>query len=211
MLRTCEIRRFEYHSVMKCLILLLVVICGFSAHAQIPLGMETNAGAIPLQKITLTGSVEIQETQSVTVARARVTPLNPNRIFEEFAVSKNDYELVLDINGSGVVELVPKSASSPLPILQVFALTGNEAILDTKLVFGDLYANLSSTALGNLFEGLVGTVTGRDFFKGTIATTTFKKFTISGVALGKNQNAVGNTVALIKFKVVTTGGFTQKP
>ena len=82
-------------------------------------------------------------------------------------VSATDYALVVDINGAGVVELVPKSVGSGLPTLQVFALTNTKGMVDTKGAFGDVYDNLTSTASGNLFEGLAGAINGASVARGT--------------------------------------------
>ena len=197
---------------MKYLIFLVAGLFSIAAQAQqTTLGMGTNAGAVPLQTIKLSGTVTVQENTTPSTARARVQPLNEQRVFAEFSVSKHDYELVLDVNGAGTVELVGKSASAALPTLQVFMLSGNAPVLDTKLNFGDLYANVGSTATGNLFEGLAGSGIGKVSFKGPIANGVFKKFTFSSLALGKNQKNVSSPNALLKFKVVTTGDFTQKP
>jgi hypothetical protein len=109
------------------------------------------------------------------------------------------------------VELMPKIASSGLPTIQVFALTNTKGMVDTKGAFGDVVDNLTSTASGNLFEGLAGAVSGKVTFQKPFGSTVVvKKFIFSGIATGADQNSPGNP-ALINFKVTTGADFTQKP
>ena len=167
--------------------------------------------AMPLMTIKLSGTVEVQDAISPGVTKVRVSRLDAKRVFAEFSVSGDDYALVIDASGPGVVELVPKRVSAALPTIEVFSLSGNLALIDTEKAFGDFNANVGSPAVGNLFEGLTGVVNGRVSFKGSIASGILKKFTFSSLAVGKNQSGVTNQVALLKFKVATSKVFTQLP
>jgi hypothetical protein len=172
---------------------------------------NVNADSLPLKLVTLSGSVEVEEIVSPTATHARISSLNNARVFQEFEVSTTDYALVIDLNAAGVLELKPKFASAGLPTIQVFILSGTKAVVDTKKASGDVYDNLTSTASGNLFQGLTGVVSGKITFQGTIDSGVVKKFTLSGIAAGRNQNNAGNDTALLTFKLSTGGDFTQKP
>jgi hypothetical protein len=108
--------------------------------------MSTNA-AIPLQTIVLSGTVEIQDTLTPGTSRTRLSPLNAKRVFAEFSVIGTNYALVCDINGSGFVKLMPKSASSGLPTIEVFSLTGNAAVTNSRLAFSDQNSVISPAAV----------------------------------------------------------------
>jgi hypothetical protein len=188
---------------------LLLLIAGLASVSVLTVN-ATNA--LPLKMATVTGTVEIENTLTPTTTQARISTLNNNRVFQEFSVSPTDYALVLDANVAGLLELVPKSASSGLPTLQVFVLGGTKGIIDTKGAFGDVYDTVTSTASGNLFEGFAGAVNGRVNFQKPFGTTlVLKKFVFSGIATGTDQSSAGGTAALIKFKVSAAADFTQKP
>jgi hypothetical protein len=159
----------------------------------------------PLLKVNISGVVENQIIIGPSEGSAHFSALNTKRVFTEFGVSDVAYALVLDLNGTAAVELVPLSASSPLPTIEVFTFNTGTIVIDTKKHFVDFNASLSSTATGNLFENLDGSANGRATFKGTYPPPTFTKLSFSGVAAGSN----GATV--IKLKLVTTGVFTQGP
>jgi hypothetical protein len=166
---------------------------------------------VPLLLVNISGTVEIQHTLSPDDSRTQSSMLNNKRVFEEFQVAPADYVLVIDANGAGTVKLVPKSAASGLPSIDVFSLNDNTPVIDTKKGFGDIFSTLSSTATGNLFEGLKGSVIGRVSFVPPISNGQLKKFAFSGVAVGKNTNGDPETTALIKLKVTTTHAFEQAP
>jgi len=184
----------------KLLLSILISMAAASAFAQVPLLLAN-----------VKGTVEVQRTLSPGESRAQFSQLNNKRIFEEFQVSPNDYVLVLNANGQGTLQLVPKSAASELPTIEVLKLNDNEPVLDTKKSVGDLFATLSSTATGNLFEGLKGAVNGRVSFVPPLTEPQLKKFNFAGVAAGRNTDGDSSTVALIKLKVTTTQAFEQAP
>ena len=174
--------------------------------------MNATAAAVPLKLVTVTGTVETETTLTPSVTQIHVSTLNNTRVFQEFSVSATDYALVIDINGAGLVELMPKSAGSLLPTIQVLALTNTKGMVDTKGAFGDVCDNLSSTASGNLFEGLAGTINGKVTFQKPLGSNIIlKKFVFSGVATGTSQGNSTSPNALITFKVSTGSDFTQKP
>jgi hypothetical protein len=162
----------------------------------------------PLLLANVSGTVEIQEPLTADATRTRFSSLNNQRVFAEFNVSPNDYALVVNIIGSGVLQLMPRSTNAGLPTIEVLSLSDNTSVIDTKKGIGDLFSTISSTATDNLFEGLTGSVHGRITFRPPISLESFKKFTFSGVAKGTNEDGVDNTTALIKLKVVTTTTFT---
>src|SRR4051812_28655904 len=100
------------------------------------------AAGVPLFLANVSGSVDVQHTLSPGDSRSQLSALNNKRIFEEFQVSANDYVLVIDANGAGVLELLPKSAASMLPTLEVLKLNDNAPVLDTKKSLADLFSTL---------------------------------------------------------------------
>jgi hypothetical protein len=169
------------------------------------LSVTAGAASYPLLKVNMSGVVEDQVLISATEGIAHFSALNTKRVFTEFGVSDVAYALVLDLNGTAAVGLVPVSASSPLPVIQVLTFNTDTIVTDTKKHFVDFNGSLASTATGNLFDSLSGAVNGRATYKGPYPPAAYTKLTFSGVAAGSN----GATV--IKLKVVTTGVFTQGP
>jgi hypothetical protein len=170
--------------------------------------LTTVSNAALLFSANISGSIEVQEPLPADATRTRFSALNNPRVFAEFNVSPSDYALVMDVAGSGVLQLVPRSTNSGLTTIEVFRLNDNDAVIDSRRGVGDLFSTLSSTATGTVFEGLTGAVHGRVTFRPPASIETFKKFIFSGVAKGTNEDGVDNTTALIKLKVVTTTRFT---
>jgi hypothetical protein len=135
------------------------------------------------------------------------TPLNNNRLFTFFGLSKVDYTLVLDPNGPGEVKFIAKSPANPVQVVQVFKLSNNAPLLKGEpatpnKLSAALVADVGSTSTGTLFEGLDGR--GRGVVKlagvGT-PTTVVKAFSFSFVGTGKDTvAAAGSSLALLQAK-----------
>jgi hypothetical protein len=182
-------------AAMKLTLLLLI---GLLA-AQISLAESPSD--LLLAKIS--GTVSVQEIKG-TNATVHTTALNNNRLFDEFGVSSEQYELVADIISSEhFVALVPRSASAELPIIPVITIADARTIAITKtqsVLFEVPMTN--STPTTNIFKSFRGTASGSAKINGS----TFMKMSLNGVGSSRNPD-----VHLFKFKVTTSKPFTPEP
>src|SRR5688500_1165796 len=88
--------------------------------------LTTVSNAALLFSANLSGSIEVQEPLPADATRTRFSALNSPRVFAEFNVSPSDYALVMDVAGSGVLQLVPRSTNSGLTTIEVFRLNDND-------------------------------------------------------------------------------------
>ena len=161
-------------------------------------------------KATVTGTVQTQILLSPNDGRIQTVPLNNKRIFQEFQVSPQDYELAVDASGnSGALVLVPKHTAAMLPTITVVELgnTSAEAI-DTKVRVIKLTTNLGPSTATNLFKNVAGQLSGTVHFTGTIQTPVFSKFIFAVAASGTNSTGSGG--AVLKFKITTQGAFVPQ-
>jgi hypothetical protein len=162
-------------------------------------------------KATVTGTVQTGVAISLGNPRIVTEPLNNKRIFQEFAVSPIAYELVLN-PATFELLLLPKHTNSGLPTLSVFApgdtLLG---LLDGKARLGRYFSNFALSANTNLFKNLSGEMVIVRYYKGTVVQDfVYKKTVINALAQSEPPRSGDNTTFL-KFKVATSGGFTQAP
>jgi hypothetical protein len=190
---------------MKNLICRLALVLVFVASAA----SQSLAGGIgtAVFKAKISGTVRSQVILGVTDGRIGTTALNNKRVFTEFAVSPDDYELVFSISSDVLLVLVPKSASAGLPNITVFTLTNGGMVIDTHSNTFAIGGSLSSTATGTLFENLAGEGQGAIKFKGTFLAPQLTKVSLDARARGTG----GSGVALLSFKISTGGLFVQGP
>jgi len=161
-------------------------------------------------KASVTGTVQTQLSLGPGEGRIYIAPLNKKRIFQEFGVSGEDYELVLNLNGIGLF-LLPKQAAANLPVITVLVPgSQNQAIVDTRAHVEKIRADIGAGTATNLFKDLFGQLEITYFFQGPIATAKVKKV-ISKVKSCGTDPAGGNFAsAFLTFKVVAEEVFIQQ-
>jgi len=167
----------------------------------------TWAGTTAVFKAKVSGSVRTQLLITPVDGRIESAPLNNKRIFDEFGVSPDDYELVLTLSGDISVLLMPKSLSSGLPSVNVFTVHGS-SIVDTHKNTIGAGGSLTSGATTNLFKDLAGELQGAIKFKGAILSPQFTKVTLDGHARG---TGLESSVALLTIKLSTGATFVPGP
>jgi hypothetical protein len=150
--------------------------------------------------------------------RAATSPVNSRRVFDEFGVSPDDYALVLNLDSSALVSLVPKSASAALPTITVLQIAEPRTVKNsmTKVeLFEVPVANTSAS--GNIFDSLRGTLFGSLKFAPDKTLSRFNgNLTGSSgngavVVTSPAKGAVAPATVLLKFKVTKGARFTQAP
>jgi hypothetical protein len=173
----------------------LLLIIAPSAHAQ-----ETYT------KATVTGTVQTELVISNTDGRIHTAPLNAKRIYQEFAVSPQDYELVLGTS-SGLI-LLPRHAGASLPTLTIFGFGDQDILVNTKAKLFELEAAIKPGDNTNLFQNLAGEMLGIGLYSGP--NFSFRNIAFTITARG-NSSISGHPEALLKFKVTAGAPFTQQP
>ena len=184
--------------------LLLITVTLFIAAAHPAHAIDT------IFKATVTGTVQTQILNSPTTGRIHTALLNNKRIFEEYQVSKSDYELVLFFINGTELQLLPKHTSAGLPTITVFRVGSiSGTVVNTTARVINIIGNTASIGATNLFQDFTGEFSGTARYKGTIQTGAVSKFSCNMTATGTDQSNGGSGYALLKFKVHTTGLFTQ--
>ncbi|HTO51773.1 MAG TPA: hypothetical protein VMR50_00185 [Myxococcota bacterium] len=161
----------------------------------------TQAGLAGFISVKVSGTIQVEQELPVG-EKVAVTKLTNQTIFDEFAVSPDDYELVMTFTGPDVLELLPKSLGSKLPTITVMTLEDPTFILDTKSRQEKFGSGLSSPEGGGLFHELVGGTNGS------------LKFDKQGFPSGVSLSAVGSSQSsqsLFKLKISSHGVFVQSP
>jgi hypothetical protein len=161
----------------------------------------SHAGLAGFISVKVSGT--IQQSEELPVGeKVVVTKLGNQTLFDEFAVSPDDYELVMAFTGLGVLELLPKSLGAKLPVIAVMNLEDTWFMVDTKSRQEKFGSGLSSPEGGGLFHNLVGGTNGS------------LKFDKQGFPSGVALSAVGSSQSsesLFKFKISSHGVFVQGP
>lgn len=159
-------------------------------------------------KVAVSGTVQSQTILGPTNGRIRTAVLNEKRIFQEYGVSAQDYELVFGATSG--FQLIPKQASAMLPTLSILTITTTATAIDTKAgVFkfgGPVTPGPASTSI---FNNLAGELVGTAHYVGSFPPTAFKKVIFSVTGRGSDPSMGGSGTSLLKFKVVTNGIFVQ--
>jgi hypothetical protein len=160
-------------------------------------------------KVTVTGTVRTQIVLTQSDGRILSKPLNNQRIAQEFLVLLKDYRLVLNTT-TFELQLVPIRASSMQPTFTVAKFEAPSAVVTTKSRLYAFSGPISSDATGKLFEGLAGEAFGNVTYTGAFPPSVFTRGVITVAARGKDTTG-GNSTALLNFKVILNGKFTQLP
>jgi hypothetical protein len=163
-------------------------------------------------KVNFSGTAQSQTILGASDGRIHTSLFNNKRVFQEFNVSKADYELVLELGVTDQIALVPKHASAMLPTITVLTFTGgvNGEVINTKTRLVRLETGIASPASGNLFENLGGQLIGTLHYSGSVPGSNFTNFNFTAIGAGKDQSNPGSMV-LLQFKVTDDGHFTQAP
>lgn len=166
-------------------------------------------GVSQLLKAKVSGTVQTQQVVGSEQGKIKTSAVNNQRIFSEFGVSDDDYELVVSISGPGLY-LIPRNSGSPLPSIEVIIFSESSGlIIDTKKrALSYIATALNESSTTNLFDGLVGTATGTFRYDGTFPAADYKSAQLNVVARGTDQGGESET-AILKLKITTTGKFTQ--
>jgi hypothetical protein len=157
-------------------------------------------------KATVTGTIQTQKVLSPLDGRIQTSILNDKFIFEEFQVSKTDYELVLDASGSGELLLLPKHSGGALSAISVAKIGSIDGTaIDTKARVEHLVGPADPGSATNLFKDLAGTFNGTAHYTGMIGVNTVvTKYILNFTGSGRGG-------AILKFKVTGAGQFEQAP
>ena len=175
------------------------------------------AGGPPRFLANINGSA-FKQVKGDNGSRVERSPINNQRIFEEFGVSQEDYALVLDVNAESLVSLVPRSSTVKLPVIYVILRSDVHTASNGKLrtsMFETPVGN--SDAEGTLFQDLRGTMFGSLKFSESDELLKFNA-TVTGSSnadsiIVKDGTAKGlfTTGILLKFKVTRGAPFTVAP
>ncbi|HTO53485.1 MAG TPA: hypothetical protein VMR50_08880 [Myxococcota bacterium] len=169
------------------------------------------AGSPMMFKAKISGTVLVQLSNSPTDGQIVKTKLDNKRVFQEFGVSDSDYELVWSFDGNAGLELVAKSLFAKLPVISVLPIGDVDPIVDTHTRTFALIDNLEDGgALGNLFEGITGGLTGTVKYRGDVMSPEISKISLTVVATGNNPAGTTSHLALINAKISTSGLFTPQ-
>jgi hypothetical protein len=161
-----------------------------------------------LFKAKVSGTAQTQLVLGPTDGRIDTSPLNNARIFAEFGVSPDLYALVFEVGSTTVLELVPKSSMAKLPTIEVVKLgTGVGQVVDTHSRTLAIAGPIAAGTATNLFQGIAGEVTGAVKYDGAFPPTAFKSLSLDVRA----QSMDAGLDAILKFKITTSGVFTQTP
>jgi hypothetical protein len=166
------------------------------------------AGTGPIFKAKVSGTVRTQLILGPSDGKIDSSSLNNSRIFDEFAVSPNDYELVTVLSGGLALVLLPKSASSGLPTITVFTMSSVSTVVDTHKNTFEAGGAVSSPATSGLFKDLTGELQGAVKFKGTFSSPTITKVAVDGHARGNVGSA---SLSFLTIKLSTGALFVQGP
>lgn len=161
-------------------------------------------------KARVTGTVQTQTLQGLNEGRIRTSALNNASIFEQFGVSPADYELVVAIEETGLY-LLPRTQGA-LPTLTVVRFNDDSGtVVDTRKRAVSYVAQAGNTTATNLFEDFAGTAVGLFRYTGEFSSPTFKSGSVNVMGKGTDNLGEGSNAAILKFKITTTGTFTQQP
>jgi hypothetical protein len=160
-----------------------------------------------LLKATVSGTIHTQTLLSVSEGRIHTEKLDVKRVFAEFGASPDDYALVVDVSGAGVLELIPRHTAAMLPTLVVLTFgSAAESVVDTRTHLFAYSAPIAPGSATNLFEHLAGEMAG------TLKSSALSAITkISLEVLARGSDTVGTGPALLKFKLSASGAFVQQP
>jgi hypothetical protein len=171
-----------------------------------------HAGTPIYKTVTVTGAIAVHEAEG-TNQRLKTLPITNGKLFTYFGLSKSDYDLVVDVRGAGELLFVAKSFTNPNPLVQVFRLPSNVALLDSVNGAGRTVAPVTSTSTGTFFEGLSGV--GAGSLKLVIVAGSLidvKRFSFSFNASGKNPAPGAPTdISIIQLKFVTGKSLATLP
>jgi len=160
-------------------------------------------------EVAVSGTISTQQLVSIEAGKIVTKAFNNTRIYQEFGVSPNDYQLVLNASSNDLLLLVPKSAGSGLTNIPVVRMSDQESLIDTARHLALFGAQIESTATGNVFEEFAGAHTGSIKVKGTLETENITKVTLSLYAQGSGPGGDGSS--LFKLKITTGKRFEQAP
>src|SRR5258705_12189599 len=107
---------------------------------------------------TVRGTITAQETNSSGM-RLVTSHIDNARICQEFGVSMQSYAVVVVPRTSAVLQLVPRSSGSLLPVIEVLRIAEDSNSLANNRTGSIVFeASLSSTASNNVFASLRGTL-----------------------------------------------------
>jgi hypothetical protein len=160
-------------------------------------------------KAKVSGTVQTQTPVPPSDGRIHSAKLDSKRIFDEFGVSSDQYELVVSLGVTLTLELLPKLSAAKLPTILVVELgSDSQEIFDTKARTIALGGSIAPGTATNLFENIAGEIAGTARYQGTPISGVITKLVLGVTGRGTDTSGVGP--ALLKFKIAAAGSFVQQ-
>jgi hypothetical protein len=161
-------------------------------------------------KTSISGTVQTQLTLGPGEGRIYTAALTKKRIFQEFGVSVEDYELVINLNGIELL-LLPKNSAANLPVIPVM-IPGSklQPLVDTRAHVQKIRSEIGTSTATNLFKDLFGQLDVTYLFQGPIVTAKVNKVIVNVKACGTNPAGGSIASAFLTFRITAQGLFVPQ-
>jgi hypothetical protein len=176
------------------------LVCALAVWVCLVSAGTSHAGLAGFMSAKVSGTVQQSVPLDPSGQKIVTTKLSNAAIFDMFAVSPDDYELVMTFSGVGALELLPKSLLAKLPTIIVLEVEDPWFLVDTKSNQEHFGGGLSSPASSGLFHNFVGGTSGAIKFSGPGFP---KAVSLTG------EGASTSSESVVKLKVSTHGVFVQ--